>query len=167
MPASRSARAMIFAPRSCPSKPGLATTTRILPLDAASTAGRDATRQMRDKALRPVRSYWGAILVAILLIAAALRLIAVGDTLSHDEGYTWLVASAHSPATFLDRLTAFENTPPLYYLLTWPLPDVGEPWLRIVSVLAGIGCVAATYWTARSTFTAATTANVDLAAGFA
>ena len=30
MPASRSARAMIFAPRSCPSSPGLATTTRIL-----------------------------------------------------------------------------------------------------------------------------------------
>src|SRR5829696_905908 len=29
MPASRSARAMIFAPRSCPSRPGLATTTRI------------------------------------------------------------------------------------------------------------------------------------------
>src|SRR5438067_1890456 len=31
MPASRSARAMIFAPRSWPSSPGLATTTRILP----------------------------------------------------------------------------------------------------------------------------------------
>src|SRR5919109_2791748 len=30
IPASRSARAMIFAPRSCPSRPGLATTTRIL-----------------------------------------------------------------------------------------------------------------------------------------
>src|SRR3954452_7761945 len=44
IPASRSARAMIFAPRSCPSSPGLATTTRILPLEAASTAGRDATR---------------------------------------------------------------------------------------------------------------------------
>src|SRR3954453_16046300 len=29
MPASRSARAMIFAPRSCPSSPGLAMTTRI------------------------------------------------------------------------------------------------------------------------------------------
>src|SRR4051795_6268245 len=29
MPASRGARAMIFAPRSCPSRPGLATTTRI------------------------------------------------------------------------------------------------------------------------------------------
>src|SRR6187551_1590662 len=30
MPASRRARAMIFAPRSWPSRPGLATTTRIL-----------------------------------------------------------------------------------------------------------------------------------------
>src|SRR5215472_12742220 len=29
MPASRSARAMIFAPRSCPSRPGLAIKTRI------------------------------------------------------------------------------------------------------------------------------------------
>src|ERR1700754_2319213 len=29
MPASRRARAMIFAPRSCPSRPGLATTTRM------------------------------------------------------------------------------------------------------------------------------------------
>src|SRR5580658_6439714 len=29
IPASRSARAMILAPRSCPSKPGFATTTRI------------------------------------------------------------------------------------------------------------------------------------------
>src|SRR6478672_2506302 len=104
------------------------------------------------------------MLGVLLLGALGLRLIAVGDTLSHDEGYTWLVASAHSPGTFLDRLTAFENTPPLYYLLTWSLPNVGEPWLRIVSVLAGVGCVAATYWTARSTFTPATVANVDLAA---
>src|SRR5438132_163301 len=31
MPASRSARAMIFAPRSCPSRPGFATTTLIFP----------------------------------------------------------------------------------------------------------------------------------------
>src|SRR5215218_5414178 len=36
MPASRSARAMIFAPRSCPSRPGLATTTRILRLEPAA-----------------------------------------------------------------------------------------------------------------------------------
>src|SRR3954454_8921056 len=39
IPASRSARAIIFAPRSCPSKPGFATTTRILRLEPA-IAGR-------------------------------------------------------------------------------------------------------------------------------
>jgi hypothetical protein len=50
----------------------------------------------------------------------------------------------------LDRLAAFENTPPLYYLLTSPLPDDGVAWLRIVSVLAGVGCVAALWWAVRA-----------------
>ena len=90
-----------------------------------------------------------AILGGILVAALVLRLIAIGDTLSNDEGYTWLVASAHGPGAFLDRLSAYENTPPLYYLLTWPLPDDGVAWLRIVSVLAGVGCVAAVYWVVR------------------
>src|SRR3981081_3370938 len=48
MPASRSARAMIFAPRSWPSRPGLATTTRILfwlaDADMAGGAGADGRR---------------------------------------------------------------------------------------------------------------------------
>src|SRR3954452_16260428 len=87
-----------------------------------------------------------AILGVLILGALGLRLLAIGDPLSHDEGYTWLVASAHGPGTFLDRLNAFENTPPLYYLLTWPLPNGGVAWLRLVSILAGVGCVGATYW---------------------
>ena len=87
-----------------------------------------------------------AILGGVLLGALVLRLIAIGDTLSHDEGYTWLVSSAGGPGVFFDRLGAFENTPPLYYLLTWPLPDEGVAWLRVVSVLAGVGCVAALWW---------------------
>ena len=87
-----------------------------------------------------------AILGGILVAALVLRLIAIGDPLSNDEGYTWLVASAHGPGAFFDRLAAYENTPPLYYLLTWPLPDDGVAWLRIVSVLAGVGGVAAVWW---------------------
>jgi hypothetical protein len=90
-----------------------------------------------------------AILAVLLVGALVLRLIALGDPLSHDEGYTWLVASANGPGTFLDRLAAFENTPPLYYLLTWPLPNAGVAWLRVVSVLAGTGCVAAVWWVVR------------------
>ena len=39
MPASRSARAMIFAPRSCPSRPGFAITTRIVPGTSADYRG--------------------------------------------------------------------------------------------------------------------------------
>ncbi|MEA2497287.1 MAG: hypothetical protein QOJ29_5198, partial [Thermoleophilaceae bacterium] len=87
-----------------------------------------------------------ATLGVLLIGGLVLRLLAIGDTLSHDEGYTWLVASSGSPGTFLDRLSAFENTPPLYYLLTWPLPDAGVAWLRILSVLAGVGCVWAVWW---------------------
>jgi hypothetical protein len=90
-----------------------------------------------------------SILGVLLLGALVLRLVAVGDTLSHDEGYTWLVTSASGPDAFFDRLGAYENTPPLYYLLTWPLPDEGVAWLRIISVLAGAGCVAAVWWIAR------------------
>src|SRR4051812_18150218 len=101
-----------------------------------------------------------AILGGALVAALVLRLIAVGDTLSHDEGYTWLVASSGSPGTFLDRLGAYENTPPLYYLLTWPLPDVGVAWLRVVSVLAGVGCVAAVWWVTRSTLAPRSGADV-------
>lgn len=89
-----------------------------------------------------------AILGVLLLGAVVLRVVAIGDTLSHDEGYTWLVTSAHGPGALFDRLDAYENTPPLYYLLTWPLPDDGVAWLRVVSVLAGVGCVAAVWWIA-------------------
>jgi 4-amino-4-deoxy-L-arabinose transferase-like glycosyltransferase len=86
------------------------------------------------------------MLLAVLVLGALLlRLVAAGDPLSNDEGYTWLVSSSHGLGTFLDRLAAYENTPPLYYLLAWPLPD-GEAWLRLPSVLAGVACVAALYW---------------------
>src|SRR3954469_3741743 len=40
IPASRSARAMILAPRSCPSRPGLATTTRIFCVVLGADMGR-------------------------------------------------------------------------------------------------------------------------------
>src|SRR6185437_3512386 len=45
MPASRKARAMILAPRSWPSSPGLATTTRILPFGGASA---DTVSDLQD-----------------------------------------------------------------------------------------------------------------------
>jgi hypothetical protein len=111
-----------------------------------------------------------AILGGVVLCALVLRLIAIGQPLSNDEGYTWLVTSASVWHTFCDRLTAYENTPPLYYLLTWPLPNDGVAWLRIVSVVAGVGCVAAVWWVVegtRSTFPPHSDRNVDRAAWIA
>jgi hypothetical protein len=108
-----------------------------------------------------------AILGVLLLGALVLRLVAIGDTLSHDEGYTWLVASAHGPGALFDRLNAYENTPPLYYLLTWPLPDDGVAWLRVVSVLAGVGCVAAVWWITPKNLTTHSVAKFFSAAALA
>src|ERR1700754_4068226 len=51
MPASRRARAMIFAPRSWPSRPGLATTTRIFWLVLGADIGRGRGGSMAARAL--------------------------------------------------------------------------------------------------------------------
>src|SRR5215210_1568328 len=95
IPASRSARAMIFAPRSWPSRPGFATTTLIL----RPSIGRGS---LRCRAVRDRR----AVLAGVVLLALVLRLAGIGDRLGEDEGYTWIVASAPDLGTFLDRLQA-------------------------------------------------------------
>src|SRR6266487_3810573 len=64
MPASRSARAMIFAPRSCPSRPGLATTTRIFratrgSLDRGRHLGSACRSLPRDEVSVPVEALLG------------------------------------------------------------------------------------------------------------
>src|SRR4051794_37044808 len=69
MPASRSARAMIFAPRSCPSRPGLATTTRIFRA-CVLMRGRRMLVGARFRCLSRFRAAMGALacgLAAMLL----------------------------------------------------------------------------------------------------
>ena len=88
-------------------------------------------------------------LCAIVALAAGIRLAGIGDRLSADEGYTWLVASSESANVFLDRLAAYENTPPLFYVLTSLFPDGGEAWLRVVPFLASVASVPVLYAIAR------------------
>jgi 4-amino-4-deoxy-L-arabinose transferase-like glycosyltransferase len=85
------------------------------------------------------------LLAAIVLVAVAVRIPGLGDALSDDEGYSWLVASAPDPSAFLDRLAAYENTPPLFYLLLTPLPLDDEVWVRLPSFVAGVASVAVLY----------------------
>src|SRR6478672_6050985 len=58
MPASRSARAMILAPRSCPSSPGLAMTTRIFRSTWAVYGGENHGHRLVPRLAQPG---WGAM----------------------------------------------------------------------------------------------------------
>src|SRR5688500_9408601 len=53
MPASRRARAMILAPRSCPSRPGLAITTRIFPGTWAEYRGAPHSHRLLARVAEP------------------------------------------------------------------------------------------------------------------
>jgi hypothetical protein len=85
------------------------------------------------------------LLAGIVLLSIVVRLAGMGDRLSEDEGFSWLVASAPDLDTFLDRLAAYENTPPLFYALLTPLPLDDEHWLRLPSLVASVACVPVLY----------------------
>src|SRR4051794_9689822 len=89
IPASRSARAMIFAPRSCPSSPGLATTTRIFrsAIAADSRALLHAELHAHVRRMDAADDRVGALLLQLPLEAALglqRRLEVRGATLDHD-----------------------------------------------------------------------------------
>src|SRR3954471_14065377 len=91
------------------------------------------------------------LLAAIVLVALACRLAGLGDRLSADEGYSWLVAGAPHPGAFFELLARYENTPPLFYLLLSPLPlHDDEVWLRLPSLLAGVATVPVLYAAVRA-----------------
>ena len=89
------------------------------------------------------------LLAGIVVLAVVIRLAGMGDRLSEDEGFSWLVASAPSADAFLDRLAAYENTPPLFYLLLAPLPLDDEHWLRVPSFVASVVSVPVLYLAVR------------------
>jgi hypothetical protein len=87
--------------------------------------------------LPPVTRSWWLVLGAILVVGAVLRLEGIGTHLSDAEGYSYLVGSAPSASAFLRRLAAYENTPPLFYLLLTPLPLGHAAWLRVPAAIPG------------------------------
>src|SRR4051794_39501497 len=89
------------------------------------------------------------LLAAIVVLALVVRLAGIGDRLTIDEGYSWLVGNSPSASVFLDRLAGYENTPPLFYLLLTPLPLDDEVWIRLPALLAGTASVAVLYAAAR------------------
>lgn len=84
----------------------------------------------------------------LAIAAAAFGLQLSRSSLFIDEVYSWQ-ASRGGLGDMVDALKYSEVTPPLYYVILhgWiALTGDGETAMRIPSVLAGVGLVAATYW---------------------
>src|SRR3954469_17196901 len=113
--------------------------------------GRSSGRAPRRSRAVAGRGDRRVLLAGSVLLALACRLAGIGDRLSADEGYSWLVASAPDPGAFLELLARYENTPPLLYLLLSPLPlHDDEVWLRLPSLLAGVATVPVLYAAVRA-----------------
>ena len=92
----------------------------------------------------PVRAVLDArfYLAGIVVLAVALRFIAIGQHWGTDDGYSYLVASSPTAHLFLARLAAYENTPPLFYLLLSLMPTDHSAWMLVPAAVAGVlACV--------------------------
>ena len=85
-------------------------------------------------------------LLGIIVIAAAVRFVAIGQHWGTDDGYSYIVASSPNAHVFLARLADYENTPPLSYLVLALMPTGHSAWMLVPAAVAGIlGCVALYY----------------------
>ncbi|HEY5316695.1 MAG TPA: glycosyltransferase family 39 protein [Solirubrobacteraceae bacterium] len=79
---------------------------------------------------------------AIVVLAIALRFVAIGQHWGTDDGYSYLVASSPNAHVFLARLAAYENTPPLSYLVLSLLPRNHSAWMLVPAAVAGtLACI--------------------------
>lgn len=68
-----------------------------------------------------------------------MRALALPQALFGDELFTYAIALRPGIGDAFDEILATENTPPLYYLLAWPLAQIGDAAtaVRLPAVLAG------------------------------
>ncbi len=86
------------------------------------------------------------VLQAAILVGFALRVYQLAaQPLSWDEG--WSIAMRSLPLSEINRITALDVHPPLYYyvLKMWPGLGAHELLLRFLSVVAGVVLIPATY----------------------
>src|SRR5438309_6779140 len=94
MPASRRARAMIFAPRSCPSRPGLAITTLIFRAIGASLRSDPLEREHPVGALDDHPVFGGRV---VLVGRRGRRQREPGDAFLRERGNREMQRAGHRP----------------------------------------------------------------------
>jgi 4-amino-4-deoxy-L-arabinose transferase-like glycosyltransferase len=102
----------------------------------------------------PARPAWAvrrrtpALVAALALLALALRLPQLDQSLFGDELFAYDEVARRSFGGMLDAvLHGPEVTPPLYFVLAWVSAHIGDPaiWLRLPSLIAGVALVPVTY----------------------
>jgi mannosyltransferase len=90
---------------------------------------------------------------AMTLVALALRLPGLEQSLFADELFTHEIASADGIGDVLDALQRTENNPPLFYYLAWAAARLGDPtvWIRVPSLILGTATVPVVYLLGRRT----------------
>ena len=110
---------------------------------AASEAGGHHHHQRGGTFARSLPAWWP--LAAFTLLAAVLRLTTLGEqSFWYDEAFTPVHVLHPSLTATLRSVVHTENTPPLWYILTWAdarVLGMGEYALRLPSALAGIATV--------------------------
>jgi hypothetical protein len=114
------------------------------PVALGGRSGLAVGSAQRDRRIAALETWWP--LLAILLLAAALRLSTLGlQSFWYDEAFTPVHVLRASLGATLHNVVHTENTPPLWYVLEWGFSRVlgtGVVALRLLSALAGIATVA-------------------------
>ena len=83
----------------------------------------------------------------LIVLAVALRLATMRDSLMGDELFMFNIVHGHSLGQALHIVRATEKTPPLLFILNWFSSRLGDPtyWVRLPSLLTGIALVPLAY----------------------
>jgi len=93
------------------------------------------------------------IVAGLTLLALALRLVLVRDSLLGDELIMFGIVHDRPLGDTLHVIRETEKTPPLHFLLAWAAARLGDPTLtiRLPSLLAGVALVPAVFLLGRET----------------
>lgn len=79
----------------------------------------------------------------LTLVALALRIVLMGDSLSDDELFMYGTVHNQSISNMFSVVQDHEKTPPLFFVLDWLTIKLGDPtvWMRLPSLLCGLASV--------------------------
>jgi 4-amino-4-deoxy-L-arabinose transferase-like glycosyltransferase len=94
-----------------------------------------------------------AVVAGLTVLALALRLALMRDSLLGDELIMFDIVHGRGLGDVLHIVRATEKTPPLHFVLAWASARIGDPtlWIRLPSLLAGVGLVPVAYLLGRAT----------------